>query len=162
MSANSNLCHQQDTLLQTGRAFHYDSNLNIFASFSPEDSHDLDADPLFSLDATEGSSSYRSIDTPYAACDVGSPDTRVTAVGKCGRPPTELVQRLQKIKEDTMQAAILEGSKAGLADQANILMIAGFTMPLKGSRENPWNAYVALNIGNIPDGGTLFSLAHLL
>ena len=133
MSANSNLHHQQDTLSQTGRAFHYDGDLNIFASFSPEDSHDLDTDPLFSLDATEGLSSYRSIDTPYVACNVGSLDTRVTAVGKRGCPPTELVQQLQKIKEDAMQAAILEGSKAGLTDQANILTITGFTMPLKGS-----------------------------
>lgn len=60
-----------------------------------------------------------------------------------------------------MVAAINEGLRAGLTDQASILNIAGFMMPLKGSRENLWNAFVALNVGDIPDGGMSFHLTYL-
>lgn len=85
------------------------------------------------------------------------PDAGMLAVGKRGHLSTELVQQLQKIKTDAMQAAVHEGIKSGLTDQANILTIAGFLMPLKGSKDNPWNAYIVLNIGSIPAGGMSFT-----
>ena len=72
-----------------------------------------------------------------------------------------MVQRLKKIKNEAMHAAISEGQKAGLTDHANILTLAGFIMPLKGMRHNAWNSYVALNMDGIPAGSTLFHSARL-